>query len=180
MHGIIFAELQNYAETKHGKGTWSQLLKKAGLENRVYLSIKEYPDTEVLALVTAASAMTGVPVAAVLEDFGEFIVPALMKMYGHMLRPEWRTIDVIANTEQRIHTVVRLKNPGATPPQLLTVRNGSDEVILSYTSPRQMCALAIGIGKGLAAHFKEKVVSAQTLCMHKGAPKCEIIFRKTK
>ena len=180
MHGIIFAELQNYAETKHGKGTWNQLLDKAGLENIVYLSIKEYPDTELVALLTAASLMTGLPTAAVLEDFGEFIAPALIKMFGHLLRPEWKTIDVIDNTEGTVHTVVRVKNPGAKPPQLRTVRHGPDEVVLVYTSPRQMCALAIGIGKGLAKHFKEKIVSTQTMCMHKGAPKCEIVFRKIK
>jgi hypothetical protein len=39
-HGIIFAELQNYAETKHGKGTWNQELNKAGLENNLYLPLK--------------------------------------------------------------------------------------------------------------------------------------------
>ena len=87
MHGIIFAELRNYAETKHGKGTWNQLLKKAGLDNRVYLPIKAYPDTEVVGLIEAASTMVGLPVAEVLEDFGEFIAPALMKMFGHLLLP---------------------------------------------------------------------------------------------
>ncbi len=99
MHGNIFAELQKYAETKHGKGTWNQLLKKAGLENKVYLPIKAYPDTEVVGLVAAASSMLGLSVAGVLEDFGEFIAPALMKMFGHLLIPEWKTIDVIDNTE---------------------------------------------------------------------------------
>jgi len=178
MHGIIFAELQNYAETRHGKGTWNQLLKKAGLKDKVYLPIKEYPDTEVVALVTAASSMTGLPTAAVLEDFGEFIAPTLMKMFGHLLRPEWKTIDIIGNTEGTIHTVVRVKNPGAKPPQLRTVRRSDDEVVLIYTSPRKMCALAIGIGKGLAKHFKEKVTITQTMCIHKGAPQCEILFRK--
>src|SRR5712691_13359299 len=113
MHGIIFAELQNYAETKCGKGTWNQLLNKAGLENNLYLPLREYPDTEVVALVTAASVMTGRPTAEVLEDFGEFIAPALVKMFGHLLRPEWKTIDVIDNTEGTVHTVVRVKNPGA-------------------------------------------------------------------
>ena len=65
MHGIIFAELQKYAETKHGRGRWNQLLTKAGLENKVYLPIKEYPDTEVVRLVEAASSMLGLPVAEV-------------------------------------------------------------------------------------------------------------------
>ena len=180
MHGIIFAELQNYAETKHGQGTWNALLRKAGLENRVYLPIKEYPDAEVVALVGAASSMTGLSIAEVLENFGEFIAPSLMKMFGHLLLPNWKTIDVIDHTEGTVHTLVRVKNPGAKPPQLRTVRRGSDEVVLVYTSPRQMCALAIGIGKGLAKHFKETITVKQTTCMHNGAPKCEIVFRRIR
>jgi hypothetical protein len=88
MHGIIFAELRNHAETKHGKGMWNQLLKQAGLDNRVYLPIKAYPDTEVVALIGAASSMVGLPVAELVEDFGEFIAPALLKIFGHLLLPE--------------------------------------------------------------------------------------------
>jgi predicted hydrocarbon binding protein len=76
--------------------------------------------------------------------------------------------------------VVRVRNPGAKPPNLQTVRHGADEVVLVYTSPRQMCALAIGIGKGLAKHFKENITVTQTMCMHKGASKCEIVFQKVK
>jgi hypothetical protein len=180
MHGIIFAELQKYAETKQGRGTWNQLLTTAGLENKVYLPIREYPDTEVVRLVEAASSMLGLPVAEVLEDFGVFIVPALMKMFGHLLLPEWKTIDVIDNTEGTVHSVVRAKNPGAKPPELQTDRRSWDEVVLIYTSPRKMCALAIGIGKGLGNYFHENVTANQTMCIHKGAPKCEIVFRKIK
>jgi hypothetical protein len=133
-----------------------------------------------MALVSSASSMTGLSVGAVLEDFGEFLAPALMKMFGHLLLPHWTTIDVIDNTEGTVHTVVRVKNPGAKPPELRTIRRGPGEVVLVYTSPRQMCALAIGIGKGLARHFKEDVIATETMCMHKGAPKCEIVFRKTE
>ncbi len=178
MHGMIFSELQNYAETKRGPGTWSALLKKANLENRVYLSVREYPDAEAVALVMAASAMTGLPLSAVLEDSGQFIVPSLVRIYRHLLKPEWRTIDVIDHTEATVHKVVRVKNPGAKPPQLKTKRLGPDEVQLIYTSPRRMCGLAIGIATGLGQHFKEKIVATQTMCMHKDATRCEILFRK--
>jgi hypothetical protein len=180
MHGIIFAELEKYAEKKYGKGAWKQLLKKAGLENKVYLPIKAYPDTEVVEMVGAVSSMVGLPVGEVLEDFGEFIAPALMKMFGHLLLPEWKTIDVIDNTEGTIHSVVRVKDPYAKPPELRTVRRSFDEVVLIYTSPRKMCALAIGIAKGLASYFHENITSSQTMCIHKGAPKCEIVFRKIR
>ena len=178
MHGVIFSELQNYAESRHGPGTWNALLEKANLKGEAYLAVQTYPDADAVALVSAASALTGLPVAAVLEDFGEFIVPDLIKMYGHLLQSDWKTIDVIDKTEQTVHTVVRVKNPGAKPPQLQTVRRSKHEVSLIYTSPRKMCSLAIGIGRGLAKHFREEVEINQTSCMHKGAPRCEIVFRK--
>jgi hypothetical protein len=178
MHGIIFSELKNYAEAKHGRGTWDVLRKKANLENRVYLSIQEYPDAEIISLIMAACAMTGLEVSAVLEDFGRFIVPSLMRMYGHLLKPEWGAIDVIDHTEGTVHAVVRVKNPEAHPPKLMTLRINRNEVLLVYTSPRQMCGLAVGIGKGLGEHLGETIVADQTMCLHKGATRCEILFRK--
>jgi hypothetical protein len=178
MHGIIFAELQKYAETKHGKGTWDQLLKNAGMENKFYLSLKEYPDTEMAGLIGAASSMLNLPAAKVLEDFGEFLAPTLMKMFGHLLQPEWRTIDVIDKTEGTVHSVVRVQTPGAKPPELHTVRRSYNEVVLIYRSPRKMCALAVGIGMGLGKYFNENIISSQPMCIHKGAPRCEIVFRR--
>lgn len=56
-----------------------------------------------MGLIGAASSTVGLSVAGVLEDFGEFIAPTLMKMYGHLLLPEWKTIDVIDNTEETVH-----------------------------------------------------------------------------
>jgi Haem-NO-binding len=175
---MIFAELEQYAESKFGPGTWKTLLKKANLENRIYLAVQEYPDSEAVSLVMAASAATGQPVSSVLEDFGRFIVPSLLRLYGHLLKPEWRTLDVIENTERTVHAVVRVRNPGAKPPQLKTRRIGPKEVSLLYNSPRRLCGLAIGIASGLGEHFHENIVANQRICMYKGADHCEIRFTK--
>ena len=51
MHGIIFSQLRKYVETKQGSRAWSTLLKRAQLENRAYLSVSEYPDAEMDALI---------------------------------------------------------------------------------------------------------------------------------
>lgn len=179
MHGIIFAELQKFAEQKLGFGSWKTLLTKAGLQTKMYLPAGEYPDTEIGALVTAAATLSGQTPTQVLEAFGEFIVPSLLKMYGHLLKPEWKTLEVIEHTEGTIHTVVRVSDSAAKPPKLRTRRENPNTVVLIYSSPRQMCALAMGIGKGIARHFKEKISIEQTQCMHQGAPNCEIIYKKT-
>lgn len=180
MHGVIFSELRKYAEARTGANGWDALLEKAGLKKKLYMAVGEYPDSEVVALVSAASAVTDLPIPAILEDFGEFITPSLMGMYGHLMKPNWRALDVIENTEGTVHTVVRVQNPGAKPPRLRTTRPSPEEVILIYDSPRQLCALAKGIGKGLAKHFKETLIISETQCMHKGSPSCEIHFRKAR
>ena len=123
MHGIIFSELRKFMETVHGKKAWDALLTKTNLANRVYMPVQEYPDAEMIALVVTASITTGLSVAELLEDFGIFL-PALMKTFGHLLQPQWRTIDVIEHTEATVHAVVRVKNPGSKPPELRTVRRG--------------------------------------------------------
>jgi len=78
VHGMIFSELQNYAETKHGPGTWSALLKKAKLENRVYLSVRNTPMRTRWRSLWLPRQRPGYPLSAVLEDFGQFIVPSLL------------------------------------------------------------------------------------------------------
>jgi len=178
MHGMVFAELQKFVSKNHGPEAWSELLQKAGLGGKLYLPVSEYPDSEIKSLVSAASEMTKRSAAQILEDFDDFLTPSLISLYGHLLSPRWTALDVIEHTEGTVHTVVRVKNPGARPPQLKTRRTAPDEVVLTYTSPRQLCFLAIGIGRGLGRYFKENLSILQGRCMHKGDPLCEITYRR--
>ncbi len=180
MHGIVFSELQKFVVSKHAHAGWKAVTEKAGLAHKVYLAAGQYPDSEIVALVTAASEITGQPAFEIVEAFGEFIAPSLLKMYGHLLKANWKSLDVIEHTEGTVHTVIRTSDKDALPPKLRTRREGPDTVILIYDSPRKMCALAIGIGKALARHFKETLSINQTKCMHRGDPFCEIVYRKAR
>ena len=157
MHGIIHAELKEYVETNHGKDAWRAILQKAGLPNKIYMSISTYEDAEAVAIVKAASSLTGVPPLEILEDFGEFIAPDLLGMYKSLIDPSWKSADLFLHTEETIHTVVRRKNPGAAPPNLKFKRVGPNELHFHYDSPRQMSAVAKGIMKGVAKHYNETI-----------------------
>lgn len=178
MHGIIFAELKKYVEARHGNDTWNTLLKEAGLGAKMYTLLNAYPDEETLALVSTASRLTSKPVPVILEDFGEFIVPDLVSLYKAFVTPEWKTLEFIEHTEQTIHRVVRLKSPGAKPPELKVTRVGPNELLLVYGSARKMCSVAKGISKGVAKHFGEKILLTETACIAKGAPECRISIKK--
>jgi hypothetical protein len=113
-----------------------------------------------------------------LEEFGEAVAPRLLDLYGGHLRPEWRTLEVLENTEQAIHTLVRLRNPGAAPPALWVSRAGPDRVTIRYASPRRLCAVAKGIVRGLARRHRETVEVTEESCMLRGADACLIGVRR--
>jgi hypothetical protein len=175
MHGIIFTELRKYVDSKLGAGAWNDLLSAAGLKGRMYLPIQEYPDAEALALVTTAAQITGLEAEVILEDFGQFIAPALLGMYRTLVKPDWRTLDLLQYTEDTIHTVVRARNPGAKPAQLTAERISPTELHLSYWSHRKLCPIAKGIIRGMARHFNEEIGIEETQCMHSGAASCTML-----
>lgn len=177
MQGLIFVELERFVRESYGDEVWTVLLDRAGLSHRAYRAQEAYPDAEVVRLVTLGSAMAQLPVQELLERYGEFMVPRLLAEYRDHLRPEWTTLDVIANTEQAIHEVIRRRNPEAQPPRLRTLRLSPGEVTLAYASPRKLCAVARGIGRGIAKHFGEPLAIVESECMLRGAPACIITFR---
>jgi Haem-NO-binding len=177
MHGLIFSELKRFVDEGHGPGVWDALLRESGIGAKIYLTMEVYPDAELERLARTASALTGSPLGDILEAFGEFLAPTYFKLYGHLLKPEWRTLEVIEHTEQSIHRVVRIKNPGARPPELRCVRISSVEVLLVYNSSRRMCAVAKGIAKGVATHFSESIRISESTCMLRGATDCRITIK---
>lgn len=177
MHGIIFGELKKLVDTKLGGDSWRELLKDAGLGAKVYMPVTEYPDAEAVALVKAIAARIGKPEREVFETFGEFIAVDLLTLYRHMVKPEWRTLELLENTEETIHRVVRLRNPGARPPELKTDREG-DEVLITYRSARRMCGVAVGIVRGLAKHYSESIDIRELSCMLEGASACRILVKR--
>ncbi len=98
-----------------------------------------YPDEEIVALVATASQLTSTPVPVILEDFGAFLVPTLLKVYKGYIKAGWRTLDLLEHTESNIHKAVRLRDPGAEPPRLKVKRTSPTEVVIAYSSARNMC-----------------------------------------
>jgi hypothetical protein len=176
MHGRIFWELRAYTEAAYGAKSWPNLLKIAGVEEKVYLG-KAYPDTEMVELIAAAATLGGKSVPELLGDFGAFLAPHLLTIYGHLIKQEWRTLEVIDQTERVGHSTVRQQEPGMAPPFLSVKRLGAEKIVLIYSSPRKLCALAVGMIKGLGKHFNEEVSVQHTSCMHRGAAACEIVVR---
>ncbi|GHN02950.1 hypothetical protein WSM22_44390 [Cytophagales bacterium WSM2-2] len=92
------------------------MLDSADLKGKVYLPTQVYPDAEAVLLVRCASEFTKVPVATILETFGNFIAPSLLQIYSASIQPEWNTIDLLEHVETTIHKAVRFADKNASPP----------------------------------------------------------------
>src|SRR4029077_6969715 len=178
MHGIILMEMKSFVDATFGEGVWRQLLADSQLSSQSYDAGHHYPDDHVRKIVESASHRTGLPVHTILEDFGKFIAPQLLSMYPSLIRPEWKTLEVIEHTEETIHTLVRAQYANAIPPYLRVHRTGPEDIVIFYDSPRKMCFIAKGIIKGLAKHFDETIRIKEERCMLSGAPDCTLLLTR--
>jgi hypothetical protein len=172
MHGIIFAEFEKFVTQAQGAEQWQRVLAHADMTARVFMAVGTYPDADLMKLVQGASVVTQLPRGQLLEGFGEFITPTLFSMYRTVIARDWRTLDLVANTERVIHTVVRSR--GGTPPVLSVHRPDATHLVVSYGSQRKLCALARGIIRGIAKHYRETVSITETACMLAGAKTCQL------
>ena len=174
MLGVIFFILQNHMEKRLGASSWRRVVATAKLPAKAYSPVMEYPDSEAMALIAAASHVAGKPLGEFLEEFGEALAPELLAMHPGLVQPEWKTLDLVMNAEEIIHAAVRRRNPAANPPILRCARYSDDEVHLVYASPRKLCQLAKGIVRGIARHCHEEVSINDQACMNDGDPFCAI------
>ncbi|MGM0590058.1 MAG: heme NO-binding domain-containing protein, partial [Halobacteriota archaeon] len=109
MHGIVLKQLKDFVVEQYDHEAWRTIQAEAGVDGAVYVPVTEYPDEDVLALVGAASELTGIETPDLLEAFGQFIVPPLVQTYGVHVDREWTGLDLIANVETYIHMALRAK-----------------------------------------------------------------------
>lgn len=179
MHGLIFFYLRKFLAAAPGAASEGPAGRTTTVAARAspYLPTGVYPDLEAVALLEEAARAHGMALPDAVERFGEFLAPHLLKVAGADVDPSWKLLDLVEHTEAIIHAMVRLKNPGATPPVLETLRTDPRELQLIYRSPRRLCGLARGLIRGMAERLGEPVEIEETSCMHRGEPFCSFVIR---
>ena len=176
MHGILFKSLKDFVVERHDREAWDGALDSAGLTGKVYLPIDTYDDAELRRLVEAVSDRTGGPVGELQEAFGRYAGGRLLETYGNVASEEGGALELIANTETRIHSVLRARDPDIDPPNL-TCRRDGDAVRVEYRSERDLCSVAKGIARGVGDHYDEPVAVTESACMRDGDEHCELVVR---
>jgi tRNA A-37 threonylcarbamoyl transferase component Bud32 len=177
VHGLIFFYLQKFADVAAaGSTSWKGIRSTVSTTASKFLPSGTYPDSDAVAILSSIADTTGRPLPSILEEFGQFLAPHLVKVASPVVDPAWRTLDLIEHTEAIIHTMVRTTTPGAAPPVLETVRQSPDELHLVYSSARRLCPLAVGLMRGIAAHYGETIRIEEPSCLLRGDPFCSFVI----
>jgi hypothetical protein len=178
VHGLIFFYIHKFAdEASRGTTSWDALRSSVATSAKKYLPSDVYPDVDAVHLFQSIAQSAGRPLPKILEQFGEFLAPHLVKVAGTHIHPSWRTLDLIEHTESIIHDMIRSTNPGAAPPVLESVRQSPDELHLVYSSARRLCPLALGMMRGIAKHYGEEITIEEPSCMLRGDPFCSFVVQ---
>jgi predicted hydrocarbon binding protein len=173
VHGLIVHEFQRYVEAGSGPEASDEICDAIGLPRVADIS-GNYPDSQFVEAVLLAASRSRKPLSDVLHDFGEWLVPPLLSVYGVFVEARWNLFDVLEHTEATMHRAVRLRDPSALPPTLSVERVGPQEVRIAYRSERRLCALAKGIVAGLATHYETPIDLTESTCMHRGDGACTL------
>ncbi|WP_210461976.1 heme NO-binding domain-containing protein [Rufibacter roseolus] len=180
MHGSIFVLLKRFVEGTYDYSTWVRLLEKVGVEHASYQMQGMYPTDELFAIVHQASEDTGIPAYELMEQYGEFLVPDLLLVYKKYIKPEWRTYEMLLNTEKSMHGAVKKEDSRTSPPKLLVTQQGENRLVIDYYSKRRMCGVAVGIIKGIAKYYGESDMVTVTRMSDPYAERVQILvdFKK--
>ncbi len=171
MKGIVFSILSEMVEETFGLDAWNKLLDDTGLEG-IYVATETYDDSELFTLVAAAESATGIPAKELVHQFGVYMLPHFVANYPVFFENQTSLKDFLLTVDQVIHVEVRKLYPDAGLPEFLYEDRDDNELVMMYSSPRKLCALAEGLIEGSANHFNQSCSIIHDVCMHKGADHC--------
>jgi hypothetical protein len=164
MHGLIFTAFRAFISLEH-----PEIVETLFSSESRHLATQAYDDEEFDLLLARAARASGTESQELLRRFGAYAgVSAFRLLYPDYYAASSNTREFLLGVEERIHEVVRRTIPGAAPPRLDIVPLGEKDVSITYTSPRRLCALIVGLVSGVARHYGERVEIEQPLCMLRG------------
>jgi hypothetical protein len=158
MKGIVFTEFLELVEDKFGLETVDKVISTCDLEtNGAYTSIGTYDHKEMFQMVRVLSKIEDISVSELLITYGEHFFTILAKGYPQFLDNKG-FIAFLESIDNYIHPEVLKLYPQAELPRFESELNEkSDELTIVYKSVRAMSDFAIGLIKGAAKFYGNKI-----------------------
>jgi len=178
MQGMVFTALSEMVVDNFGMSCWNSVLKQANLSSEgIFTSAQQYPDGELLTLVSILSTELNIQIPDLVRSFGVYLFPVLYARRPRQLDQVKGVIEFLTFVEDTIHYEVKRLYPDTYLPTFEHELLSDGQLKLVYRSKRKMCTLAEGLIEGAAAQFNQSVEIDHPVCMHKGGEHCEFFVR---
>jgi hypothetical protein len=180
MYGMVNAAIESMVTEKFGPEKWAAVKARAGIEEPMFISMKQYPDSATYALAGAAAEELGMPLPDVLRAFGTYWVDyAKRGPYGRIMLSSGKGTYELLSALDDMHARIGMSFPELRPPSFRVEPQG-DAVILEYRSERPGLAVFVeGLVEGVANLYGETVDVRQIASREAGAPHDRFLVRVT-
>ena len=156
MKGTIVCCTQELVVKKFGAAKWKETLKAAGIpETRLFSTLEDVSDTEILAILKGVSSVMAIPMNDVMNAFGEYwsteYAPSIYKSYFDKARSTREFLLCLDD----IHVAMTRSMKNAKPPRFTYEWQGEKHLVMHYSSSRGLVALMPGLIRGLGKRFKD-------------------------
>lgn len=158
MKGLIFQTYIDFLIKSHGEELKNFILRDAGSGDRdSYEAMGTYPFKSLYGVVAQTHAHTGESVPKILEDYGYYLFDILAVSYAKYLGEGVDLFGFLESLEDHVHVHVNQQFPDASLPSFTYERIDDNNLKMIYESERAMSDFGIGMIKGSAKHFGNKV-----------------------
>ncbi len=154
MLGLVFTELIEMVEDHFSPELADAVLQDAGLSHGgAYTAVGYYEHGELMRLVQALSARSGLPVDSLVQVFGKHLLGRFTQRYPQFFEHAPTLFDLLASVDNHIHVEVRKLYGSATLPTFSVLTRDARHLVMRYTSPRGLHELARGLILGAADFY---------------------------
>lgn len=155
MKGIVFIELLQMAERALGEEAVDQIIEASDLPSGgAYTAVGQYSCGELMTLVQAISAHTGIASPDLKRQFGHWMHAHFVDNYSDFFADKPDALAMLEAIENEVHVEVRKLYPDAELPRFDSERlPGQDALRLTYRSPRALDDFCHGLVEACVAHF---------------------------
>lgn len=158
MKGIVFTEFLEFVATCAGEDMVDDIIEQSDLASGgIYTTVGTYDHREMITLLDAFCARTGMEQKTALVSFGRCLAGRFAVLYPDFFRERTTLFDFLESVDGHIHVEVRKLYPDAQLPRFTTFRDEAGRLVMQYRSDRHFDLLAEGLILGAAHHYGQSV-----------------------
>jgi hypothetical protein len=158
MKGIVFSEFLELVESKFGVDTLDDIIEDCDgklSSNGAYTAVGTYNHEELIALVSALSARTELPINALVHTFGLHLAEIFAQKFPTFFSECTDTFQFLKKIDDHIHVEVKKLYPDAELPTFHYDHSDNNVMTLRYQSNRHFSDLAHGLIEGVGKYYGE-------------------------